>query len=205
MSQISVTRALAQIKSLDGRITKATSGAFVTYAVGTKTAGGSQIADVEVALRANLQSVKDMIVERSKLKSAVVQSNAVNTVTIAGVTMTVAQAIERKSSIAHEQRLLQAMSTQLRQATSAVEQTNLQVQVRLDKLIETAVGKDRKVDEAEISAITVPFRDANSAKLVDPANVQQQIDHLDADITAFQMEVDYALSEANATTLIDVA
>lgn len=205
MSTISVTRALAQIKSLDDRILKATGTAFITYAVGNKTAGGSAIPEVETTLKANLQSIQDMVAQRAALKSAVVKSNAVALVTIAGQSMTVAQAIERKSSIAHEQKLLAALNQQLRVATEQVEKTNIQVAARLDQLIQTAVGKDRKVDEGEISAITVPFREANQAKLVDPNGVAKFAEALQKSIQDFTMEVDYALSEANATTLIEIA
>lgn len=202
---ISVTRALAQIKSLDARITEATAGnAFITYQINGKTAGGSKVSEVETVLKANLQSVKDMITQRQALKATVVASNAVTMVEIAGCTMTVAQAIERKTSIQQERALLQQLKVQFLRASKEVENGNQQMQVRLDKLIETAVGKDRKVDQAEIAAIVEPFKAANEVKLVDPAGIQQVIQELENNINAFMTEVDYALSEINAVTHIHV-
>lgn len=201
---ISVTRALAQIKSLDARIAEASGKAFITYAVNGKTGGGSAVADAVAVIRANLQSVQDMIALRQKLKSAVVASNAVTKVTVGGKEMTVAQAIERKGSIQQEQFLLTNMVAQHRRTVKEVETINQNVQVRLDKLIETAVGKDRKVDESEISAITEPFRQQNQASLVDPAELEKLIAALEADIANFLAEVDYSLSESNAVTQITV-
>lgn len=204
MTQISVTRALAQVKSLNDRIARATAQAFVSNVVGGKHPSGKPTQEVEVILKANLQSVQDLIAQRKLIKSAIVRSNAVTTVEVAGVTQTVAEAIERKSSIVLEQTLLNTLRVQLAQQQSVVERTNVQVQARLDTLIQTAVGKDRKVDEAELKAITGPFEAQNKAEILDPSEAQKVVDALAADIDAFLLEVDFALSEVNATTKVDV-
>ncbi|QYW06602.1 hypothetical protein uav_071 [Pseudomonas phage UAVern] len=203
-TQISITRALAQVKSLNDRIERGTGQAFVSNTVGGKHASGRAAQEVEVLLTANLQSVKDLIEQRKTLKSAIVRSNAVTEVTIAGVKMTVAEAIERKSSIQLEQILLNTLRTQLGQQQSIVERTNVQVQTRLDTLIQTAVGKDRKVDTSELEAITKPFEAQNKAAVLDPSDLQKQIEALAAQIDSFLLEVDFALSEVNATTVVTV-
>lgn len=204
MTQISITRALAQVKSLNDRIARATAQHFVSNTVGGKHTSGKATQEVSVILTSNLQSVKDLIAQRKTLKAAIVRSNAVTTVTIAGIVQTVAEAIERKSSIQLEQTLLSTLRQQLAQQQTLVERTNVTVQQRLDTLIQTAVGKDRKVDEAELKAITGPFEAQNKAEVLDPSDVQKQIDALAADIDAFLLEVDFALSEVNATTQVTV-
>lgn len=203
-TQISVTRALAQVKSLNDRIGRATAQHFVTHVVGGKHATSKPAQEVAQILSSNLQSATDLIAQRKAIKAAIVRSNAVTQVTIAGTVQTVAEAIERKSSIQLEQTLLQTLRQQLSQQQALVERTNVQVAARLDALIQTAVGKDRKVDEAELKAITGPFEAQNKAELLDPSNLQGQIDALAADIDAFLLEVDFALSEVNATTQITV-
>lgn len=205
MTQISITRALAQVKSLNDRIQRATAQPFVSNTIGGKHPSGKPAQEVEVLLTANLQSVKDLIAQRKALKAAIVRSNAVTNVTIAGTVQTVAEAIERKSSIQLEQALLQTLRQQLAQQQAVVERTNVTVQQRLDQLIQTAVGKDRKVDEAELKAITGPFEAQNKAAVLDPSDLQKQIDALAADIDAFLLEVDFALSEVNAVTQVTTA
>lgn len=202
---ISITRALAKIKSLDDRIAKATSAQFVSYAINKKSASGLPVEDVKTTLRGNLQSVMAMIAERAAIKAKVVASNAVATVVVAGVTMTVAQAIERKTSIAQEQALLNQLRAQYHAVSQKIETTNTGVQSRLDALIQTAVGKDRKVDEAEIAAIAGPFREQNTAQIIDPNNIVVSINALSSQIDNFLLEVDYALSEVNAITQIEIA
>lgn len=204
MTAISITRALAQVKSLNDRIARATAQHFVSNTVGGKHPSGKAAQEVSVSLTANLQSVTDLIAQRKTLKAAIVRSNAVTKVTIAGTEQTVAEAIERKGSIQLEQQLLQTLRQQLAQQQTLVERTNVTVQQRLDDLIKTVAGKDRKVEAGELAAITAPFEAQNKAEVLDPSNVQKVIDDLAADIDAFLLEVDFALSEVNATTQVTV-
>lgn len=205
MTQISITRALAQKKALNDRIQRATNVAFITTLTGGKHASGSDVEGVGRTLKANLQSVQDLIAQRAALASAIVKSNAVATVVINQVTMTVAEAIERKGSIQLEQTLLNQMRAQLNQATQAVERGNVTVQQRLDQMLQGLATKDRKVDEAEVAAIREPFLKGNELKLLDTNGLQAEIDKLQASIDGFVTEVDYALSEVNAITKIEVA
>lgn len=204
MTTISVTRALAQVKALTDRIQRATGQGFVATTVGGKHASGTPVQEIENVLKANLQSVTGLINQRNVLKSAIVRSNAVTNVTIAGKERTVAEAIERKTSISLEQTLVQTLKQQLTRATTQVEQANVLVAARLDTLIQTAVGKDRKVDEADVKAITGPFEAQNAAAVLDPSKLQSVIDAMQHEIDEFLLEVDFALSEVNAVTKIDV-
>lgn len=203
MTQISITRALAQVKSLNDRIQRGTGVPFITNQVGGKHATGKPVQEVEVILKASLQSVKDLITQRAALKSAIIRSNSVAKVTINGVVMTVAEAIERKTSITLEQTLLQNLRHQQAQVNASVERTNVDVQKRLETLLATAVGKDRVTSSAELEAIAGPFKAQNEAKAVDPSDLTKVIEQMADDIDAFLLEVDFALSEVNATTLIE--
>lgn len=204
MTEITITRALAQVKSLNDRIERASRESFVTTLTGGKHASGKPQAEVEASLKANLQSVQALILERNKVKAAIIRSNALTKVTVNGVEQTVAEAIERKGSIQLEKALLQQLRLQLNQQSAKVEKENILVAARLDQLIQTTVGKDRKVDEAEVAAITGPFEAKNKAELLDPSGVQAVIDKLQREIEDFELDVDHALSEVNAVTRITV-
>lgn len=204
MAKISVTRALAQKKALNDKIARATSVPFITVMTGGKHATGKSQAELETTLKASVQTVKDLIAQRKVLTSAIVRSNAVTEVTIAGQKLTVAEAIERKGSIEFEKSFLAQLKGQLAQVNANVERTNVDVQRRLEDLLKTAVGKDRKVDDSELKAITDPFRAQNEAKALDPNDVFKLVESLQSEIEAFELEVDFALSEVNATTLIEV-
>lgn len=205
MTQISITRALAEIKILSDRIATAASAGMVSVVVDGKSVdSGKPTQEVEAILKANLQQAQDLIKRREVLKSAIVVSNAKTNVTIGSQEMTVAEAIERKQSVAFQQQLLQALKTQLMRANAKVNQTNTEVEARADALVQTAVGRDRKVEQAEIDAIVKPFRAKNEASIADPNKVADVIATMENEISDFVLNVDFALSEVNAVTKIDV-
>lgn len=205
MTQISVTRALAQVKSLNDRIQRGTNGQFIAVSVGGKINGRPSIQEAEKILTSNLQSVQALIAARTALKSAIVRSNAITTVIIAEQRMTVAEAIERKSSIIMEQALLQQLKGQLSNAIAGVERVNVNVQERIDELLKQSYGRDAKISEADQQAVAGPYEARHKAALVDPNNVDAVITKLQEQLDGFLLEVDFALSEVNAKTMIDVA
>ena len=138
------------------------------------------------------------------MKTAIIRSNATTTVEVNGVKMTVAEAIERKGSIDKEVMLLTELQRQLAQSRTAVERNNVTMQQRLDEMIKAAVGKDRKATTEEIDGISNPFIAANVTALLDPSGLEAVVEQLAKDIDGFRFEVDFALSEVNARTTIDV-
>lgn len=120
MAKISVTRALAQLKTLNDRIQRASAEEFVTRIAGGKHSSGEELTKITARIEANYQSVTDMLAQRAKLKAAVVLSNATTSVEVGGVIMTVAEAIERKGSIGLERNLLRHLATQISRETTSV-------------------------------------------------------------------------------------
>lgn len=204
MAQISITRALAEVKSLNDRIEKATrQGVFVTVTVGGKTTNGQDLQSATQTLKSNLQQVTDLIERRQAVKTAIIRSNAVATVTINGKELTVAEAIERKGSIDKERALMSVLQQQLGQARAVTERNNVQMQGRIDTMLQAAVGKERKATEDELEAISKPYTSSNVTAPLDPNGLEAVILKMEADINGFLFEVDFALSEANAKTLIE--
>lgn len=204
MTQISVTRALAEVKSLNDRIEKATRGTtFIGVTVGGKVPNGADLQTTQNTLKANLQSVQDLITRRQKVKSAIVRSNALIVVTINGVEMTVAEAIERKGSIDKDRALLAVLKAQQAQVRTAIERNNVLMQSKIDAMILTAVGKERKATEEELEAISKPYIASNITAALDPSGLDTVIQKLEDDINGFVFEVDFVLSEANAKTVIE--
>ena len=61
---------------------------------------------MESRAKADYQSIEALIKRRNAIKSAIVVSNATTKIEVAGVKMTVAEAIERKTSISYDIQLL---------------------------------------------------------------------------------------------------
>ena len=199
MEKITITRALAELKLLDKRITKAIyDGNFVSYSI-----NGKNTINTFKPLEEK-QSIEALIARRAAIKAAIMKSNATTNVNIGGVEMLVIDAIEMKETIKYKQSFLQQLKQQQQSTKYTISSTNENVKARLDKLLEANFGKDSKTKAEEMEAISKPFLERNEAKLEDPLNLDSLIESLSEEILAFTSNVDYALSESNALTQIEI-
>ena len=206
MEKMLVTQALNELKLLDSRILKEVKQARFVAAAKTaeKKISPSVTKDefIEQA-KSSYQSIKDLIARRATIKAAVVASNAVTKVTIAGVEMTVADAIERKTSIDYEIGLLTAMKNQFEQERSKVNMQNTLMEDKIDKNIEIMLGKDGKTKDEDLDSMMKLFRSANQWSLVDPLDIEKLINELTDQVNGFSSEVDSALQISNCITWIE--
>ena len=208
---MTVHKALCELKMLDKRINESIMTAEFCRAnkhSNVKIDGGT-IAEYEAAAVSKYQSTMDMIVRRDAIKRAVVASNAVTEVTIGGNRYTVADAVElRRHGLSYRRTLLQAMTLQLKRVRSTIEQKNGEELTRAaDKMVEVYYGRqtDVKAITEEMKATREKFIEDNTYELLDPIRVENRIRELDKEITAFETEVDSALSVSNAVTEITVS
>jgi hypothetical protein len=213
MEKITITRALAELKLLDKKIKKRvdlrSNNTLVPVGLyqnrNKKIIGTNQtIEEFEKNTRANYQSIKDLISRRNAIKIAIIESNSKTEVTINGSVFTVAGAIERKNSIEYDKSLLKTLSTQYNDSLERQESHNIDMNEKIDKMIEANLGSDKKRDSTEYKLIAEPYQDANEMKICDPLNVSKEIEDLDEEIEGFLNEVDFVLSESNSQTYIEV-
>ena len=204
---VSVSRALIELKTLDGRIEKAVNAVngVAPKRGGQMPTGCGTEEEFTKEQKALLQSAHDLITRRRKLKAAVVRSNADTTVEVAGEKMTVAEAIERKQSIGYEKTLLSRLKAEYARCKQFVDQQNQQTHEQLLKLLEATYGKEgATVTGSDYDAVAVPFLARYESVLIDPLNVKKRVEELEASIDDFEQGVDIALTESNARTEIEV-
>lgn len=200
---MSVHRGLSELKLYANKIASLNSESFVVAnKQSNKTIGGRSIEDVNNLIKGNFDSMVALIENRKRIKDAIVKSNAATNVTIAGKIMTVAEAIERKASIEFERNFLRILQNQFSQQNNIVEQQNLQLPTKLETFLQSTLGEKR--DVATVKDLTKTFEDNNKFVLIDPNHIQDYIQALDKSINEFASQVDYTLSESNATTFFDV-
>ena len=191
-TEITLTRALVELKNIDKRIQSAISkGVFVSYS-GTNTEPRQGIEKAG----STYQSISDLLARRIKLKSAIVTSNATTKVKICGREMTVAEAIETKSSINNYKRLLAELKDQYGESVRMVEVKNEAVKRELDRILRESKDVSGKLKEG--------YYEMNSVKLHDPINVAKKIEDLEKYINDFEADVDATLSESNAKTTVKI-
>ena len=204
MREMTITEGLVELKLLSSRIEKEINMSEWIWSVKTIDCTEESSVPYEDNAKAAYQSIRDLIEERNKIKSAIVKSNATTMVKVGKKEMTVAEAIERKSSIGYEQKLLMRWKTVYANAVNRVDTENVRVQNRIDQMLSQLVVND-KSDIAEAQkAVTETYIAQNGWMVYDPLNLEDKIKKLDEDIDDFLKNVDLALSLSNAVTHIEV-
>ncbi|RDB34967.1 hypothetical protein DVG79_04725 [Exiguobacterium sp. RIT594] len=201
---MSIHRGLVELKSLDKRIQKAQTKSFIGVQSGNQAPAGypSVVVFAEEA-KANLQSVRDLMERRNRIKSAITASNAVTIVRMEGREMTVAEAIDRRDTgLVYERQLLQTLREQLRQVEQTIETERQDVVRRADSHIEATYGSREQGNADEMEKSRRLFLERLEPNLIDPSNLRQVMTELDETINMFETEVDFTLSESNTVTKI---
>lgn len=208
MVLMSIHRGLAELKNLDKRIQRGVSERFVSLQIGEEAPKSYKDVESFVAeAKANYQSITALIERRNKIKAAITASNAVTTVTISGREMTVAEAIDRRDTgLNYDKSLLGSLRRQLNLVEIEIEKERMDMERRLEQRIQADLGsKDRKTNIEEVENITKSFLNRYKPDALDPIKIREEIKKLTDSIENFEMEVDFALSESNTDTKIEIA
>ena len=202
---MSIHQALAELKLYDNKIWKGLNKSFVTYTKkGNDKIGSYTIQEYSDLLKGDLDSVRALIENKKIVKSAIVLSNANTKITIGDKEYTVAEAIERKSMIDMERKLLAELKSQYVNAMHNIETKNESLKNNLESYLKSVIGEKDKSDPEIVAKFEKQFYDNNEYYLVDPCKINDVINELEKEIDEFDSEVDYKLSESNTITKITV-
>ncbi len=205
--KISLHRALAELKLIDSKVAKLVKE---IDPVGVKQKGKliNRIYDEETFshnAQSKFQSINDLIVQKIKIKSAIVEANAKTMVKVASKEMSIADAITYKSVVNYKKTLIDDLKMKYGRVKVDMESKNLLVEQNLQKVLEATFGKDNvKTTKDDMEAVRKPFLESNEWLLIDPLKIESTIEKLEKEISEFESEVDAVLSEINAITVIDV-
>jgi len=208
---MSITRALVELKRLNDRIeTAIQSGKFVSRTVGKgiykKVVGSNDTPDqMKNKIQASFDTVDSLIANRQRIKSAIVMSNAVTTVVVSGQILSVAEAIEMKSTVAFRNLYLHTLRSQQVSETKAIEAANATLDASIEAMITTICGAEKsKIDVTTLATISEPQKEQKEAAILDPSKIEDRIAKLTEEISVLSSELDFTLSESNARTIITV-
>ncbi len=204
--KISVHRALAEIKLLNKRIESGCNVDFLAAnTMSNVTIRGKSLEDYKKLITGNYDSVTTLIENRKRIKSALVISNATTKVKVGNQEFSVAEAIERKNAIDLEKLLLNNLKQQYNACNKAVNDNGARLPEMLEKYLSVVLGTDKNTRDPEsVKAHTKDFEKRNKMELIDPLNIATKIEQLEKSIDDFETNVDYILSESNATTFVEV-
>lgn len=210
--KMTIHKALAELKTMDDRITKAIRNTTYVMAVkhSAEKINGVKINDFKDNMKSGYQKVEDLMARREAMKRAVVLSNATTKVKVGDKEMTVTEAIEMKNhGMEFRGMLLRQMNSAYISAQNELTRNSGDI---LEKNAEqyvlsviAAQPKDSKmsVDSEAMKGLRKTYIENNTYDLIDPMNIAKIIEDLDAKINEFNAEVDAALSVSNALTVIE--
>ena len=200
---MTITRALAELKLLEKRITKQTAESRFMTTTSKKDQAFNEKTFVSSS-KSQLQSIMDLIERRGTIQRALILQNAKTMVKIGGRQVTVAEAITMKASVPLIKGLLDRVRQERLSAQSTTDQQNAQMEAQLQNLLISAFGVKQPTDSTAGISMSQPFRDANRTRVVDPINSDELIPKLEATVDQMESELDFVLSESNAVTHITV-
>jgi len=206
MEEITITRALAELKLLDSRISKKTSESDFAFLLSKKNKSNVNTETLTTNARASFQSIVDLIKRRQTLKSAIILSNAHTRVKLNGEDLTVAEVIECKQLVDLYKALLLKLKQNRETIVNQVERNNQQLELDLQKLLEINFGKssNSKTNTDDIENISKTYREQNKSEMLDCVNIDSKIKEVEELINKYETETNFVLSESNATTKIRV-
>jgi hypothetical protein len=200
-------RVLAELKVLDSRIEGKITllKPVVANKVTNKKLAGVEIKEFCEYQKELYQSINDLIRRQTAMKRALVLSNAQTYVNIGGVDYTVAEAIEMKNhGMKLREKLLNRLNKFYTMATNECDTENMRANNQADEFARNMLNVEKnspKTEEYENQRKA--FLANNTYTLVDAINTKAEIEKLEKEINEFMVDVDAALSAANATTEIE--
>lgn len=210
MAKYSIHRCLSELKTLDARIKRAINGGKY---ISRKKKSAPKVIMTTLTVEefgktasAAYDSATALIKRRADIKNAIVISNATTYVEIAGEKMTVAEAIERKTSIDYDKKFLKTLQNQYDTVLADVNRSNESMESDLNEHISDMLGSDKtKIDATLITTVSETYRAQNEMEIINPLDLKNIIDEMTERIERFESEVDYKLSTSNSITEVDIA
>lgn len=200
---MSLHRVIAEIKAAEAKLQHhVISGTNFVFTIPTDAA-----ADIEEGKRlsqSNFDKIESLLSNLAVLKAARNLKNATTDVTVAGVTMTIDMALAKKAANIHRLNFLNVLRSQMNAGKVKVDQVQAQIEMKIGQQVATASAGTKKASEEEIKVFRSMAERNTKLEVVTFEAMKAKIDEMAAALEAFATEVDYVLSEANATTKVDV-
>lgn len=209
-NEISIYRALIMKNSFRDRIDSAMNEIKPIMVKKSKNqkVNGKSDKEIETEIKASVQQVEDLIRNYDMLVRAITLSNAVTKVNICGEEMTVAEVLSRRQNdawITFQKRYLRVLKGKYNNAEAENVCMNDALEGRFDKFLTALAGSDKKnLDPATVARHQEEFYAQNSPEIIDPCKIKDKIDTLNSFIDSFEEEVNAAIAESNARTMITV-
>jgi hypothetical protein len=201
ITNMSLHRVIAEIKAIEARLSALQSTA---YAFTVPVDSTTETADGKTLSQSNFDKVVSALANLASLKAARNKANASTPVRIGGKDLTIDEALAKKAALAFQNVFVMTLQSQLSTAKARVDQTQAQIEQKIATQVAAASTGTKKATDEEIAVFRKLAERNTKIDIVIFDGLKEKIEALKKDIEVFTTEVDYILSEANATTKVDV-
>lgn len=198
--EMSLHRVIAEIKSQEAKLAAINSTSFVA----TAASGADGIDTYKKQSQAAIDKISSAMKNLAALKAARNKANTSVVVKIAGKELTIDEALSQKAALPHKQQLVNVLQSQYNKAEQLVKNADAQIEQKVNQNIAQMFSGTKKATEDEIALIRNTVSKANKQEIVATDGLKTLIDNLKKEIEEFTTEVDFVLSEANATNKVFV-
>ena len=163
--------------------------------------------DLKDRVIASWQSVLSIEQRIDEIKNQIDKSNLVTKIKIGSREMTVQEALVLKNSIDLRKSRLSKMKDLYRKAKLSFDRYLDVNRNIIDKTVADTINasKDGKIDPELEKSTSEQIERLYCVKFEDPLSLETMIKQLESEIEEFESNVDYALSESNSQTFIEIA
>jgi len=205
--EMTLTRALNEVKLIEKKIMKYTNTDLTWVSISKNGKIGPRAIDaakLESTVKENKSSFMDLVTRRNVIKRRILDANNSTSLTVDGISYTIAEAIDLKSFIETEKLVYRTIIAQIRSTDGLFADKQDDLNDLVERTISNALQGDGKKDPTLVSGIEKSVRDNNKIVLEDPCNIREWATSKLESVDVFLNEIDFSLSEINATTKISV-
>jgi len=209
MEEITITQALSRVKVLEKRHEKLLRELrLVAVRHGSKLRSPNSSykeEDFVDTAKSMMQSISDTYNNILFIKNAIAVSNANTKVRIAGEEMTVQEAILRKQYLNLRKDQIRRFKELLTRARQEFDEALEENSEKIENLLKGDTSDPKSKDQVTRRKETEDYiNSTRQVVLVDPCDLQGTLPTLEKDFEDFESNVDYALSESNSITKIQL-
>jgi hypothetical protein len=205
MKELTLTRALVELKLYDSKITKAINDLSpVSYSLNNIVIEHRKTKEEFVSdYKSSIQKISDLRNNKTILKNALMKANAETKVNILEKEYTILEAINRKNDINVEKAIVKKLKSSLNEAQAKTNQIKDNVEADIERTINSKSGSSGNQSKDYVETIRNSYN-SRMPELINDKDVEKLIIEKEEEIDNFLAEVDFVLSETNALTKIKV-
>ena len=202
---MSLHRVIAEIKNLEAKLTETNSAVFVTTGIdSTNKPFAEANKEAKEKSQAALDRIMSNVANLATLKSARNKANSEIVVTISGKQMTIDEALAMKAAVHYRQEVTATIMNQFNIAQRRVDVANQAVEQKVNTQMSTVLA-NRTVTQEEMVNMRTTIEKDQKQVLIFGDNVKTSVDRIAGEVESFLTQVDFVLSEANATNTVEVS